>query len=284
MARPRSALRPGIGLFVSAVACAFAPEPAAAVPTDCPNESGPSFCVVTIGDNLLEVDAANQDLVVYEWDVAGVSQLYAERFPILDVLAFPQQAFVLNLESATADDATATIEVHFVEAEGVFHESATFVLTATPDGAVLDESIALDTFTKTRATRLYAATDFDLDGTSTDESIEASTNGSLIVQKDGDVTAVLEADPPPGAFQVGSCPPCTVSNLANGTVAPFPLDGTTTVQGPTDFASAVSWDNTLGSGDSFAVSLRRQITVPEPTFPLGAVAGVLALLALRAVR
>lgn len=282
MFRSQSALRPGIGLFVAAVACAFAPEPAAAVPTDCPFDSGvgAKICVVTIGDDFLEVDAADQHFLVYEWDVAGVLQLFEERFPILDVLSIPQQGFVLNLESATADDATATIAIHFAEAQSVFHESATFTMTATPDGAELDESIVLDTFTKTRATRLYAFSDFDLNNTSMDDSIEASASGTLIVQKEGDVTAVLEADPPPDAFQIG------LSDTVSAAVDAFDqLDGsTTTITTPGDFASAVSWNNTLGSGNTFTATLRRQVTVPEPTFPLGAVAGVLALLALRAVR
>ena len=61
-----------------------------------------------------------------------------------------------------------------MEAQGVLHASATFTLTDTPDGAVLDESIVLDSFTATRATRLYAVTDFDLDGGPSDDSILAS--------------------------------------------------------------------------------------------------------------
>jgi hypothetical protein len=266
-------------LLLSAAAwAALATASAVAVPTACPSDSGIATCEVTVGDTSVLVDAGDRVLVVYDWLVAGVAQMFEERFPILDVLAFPQQAFDLRFDSATADDATATIETRFVEAAGVFHATATFRLTDTPDGAVLEESLVLDSFSVTRATRLYAVTDFDLNESASDDSILASAGGTLMVQTDGGVTAVSEAgDPPPDAFQVAQS--STLSELAMGNMF-FQLDGTTSVSGPDDFASAVSWNRTLGTGDTFTVALRRQITVPEPTAVAGAVASVLALLAL----
>jgi hypothetical protein len=282
MARSRSALRPRLRLLVAAATWALATAPADAVPTNCPSDLGIATCVVTVGDTSVSVDAEDRDLVVYDWLVGGVGNLFEERFPILDVLAFPQQAFDLRLDSATADDATATIEVRFVEAQGVFHASATFTLTDTPDGAVLDESLVLDSFSVTRATRLYAVTDFDVNETPSDDSILASESGTLVIQTDGDVTAVSEAgDPPPDAFQVALS--STLSELAMGNTF-FQLDGTTSVPGPDDFASGLSWNRTLGPGNAFTVALRRQITVPEPTVVSSAAASILALLALRAAR
>lgn len=271
----RVALR--LSLLASA-AWALATEPAAAVPTACPSDSGFATCEIAVGDTSVSVDAGDQILVVYDWLVAGVEHLYEERFPILDVLGFPAQAFDLRFESATADDATATIEARFVEAQGVFRATATFTLTDTQDGAVLDESLLLDSFSVTRATRLYAVADFDLNGTTSDASILASESGNLIVQTDGDATAVLEAaGPAPDAFQVA--PSSVLSGLALGNTF-FPLDGTTSVPGPDDFASALSWNRTLGAGQVFEVALRREITVPEPTARAGAAASVLVLLAL----
>ena len=282
MAHWRSALRSRVGLLASAAVSVLAAGPAGAVPTTCPSDAGTSTCEVTVGNTTVIVEAGDEYLAVFSWTIAGVEQLYLEQFPILDVLAIPQKGFDLLFASATADDATATIEAQFMEAQGIFHETATFTLTATPDGAVLDESIALDSLTKTRATRLYAVTDFDLDGTSLDESIQASAGGGLIVQTDGSVTAVSEAgNPPPDAFQVAKS--ATLADLGSGTTF-FPLDGTASVPGFDDFAFAVSWDRTLGSGDALSVALRRQITVPEPTLAACAAASVLTLLALRARR
>jgi hypothetical protein len=271
------ATAPRLGLLASSAAWALATAPAGAAPTACPFDSGIATCEIAVGDTSVRIDAGDGVLVVYDWRVADVEHLYEERFPILDVLSFPQQGFHLELESATADAASASVETRFVESAAVFRATATFTLADTADGAQLDESLVLDSFSVTRATRLHVVTDFDLAGAASDEAILASDGGVLVTQQDGDVTATVSVsggDPPPDAFQVAHS--STLADLALGN-AFFPLDGTASIPGPDDFAAALSWNRTLGPGQAFAVALHKRVAVPEPT---AAIAGSLALVAL----
>jgi hypothetical protein len=62
--------------------------------------------------------------------------------------------------------------------------------------------------------------------------------------------------------------------------ATFDLSDAQAGFGPADLQHALSWDRTLGAGESFTTVLRKSVSVPEPSPPLGAGAAGLALLVL----
>jgi hypothetical protein len=239
---------------------------------------GESICEVTVGETYLRVDASSAGgLEVVDWLVGGVPHLSYEGFAIRNL--DPVGTVDLVLQNAQVTDETATIVAVFVEAAGSLRATATFVVSDSGDASTVEETLTVQSLAGTLTGRLYAVTDFDLDDTALDDSIVSNPSGTLIAQIEGGTTATVEviSDPAPDAFQVSLC--CELDNIVTDNVT-FPLSGATSVPGPDDFQSALSWDRTLAASQLFSVTLRKSITIPEPSDAVALGAAFVTLLAL----
>jgi hypothetical protein len=211
----------------------------------------------------------------------GVWDLYSE---IYKIYSFDVNDFIdVGLDSATVDTATRTIRLQFTQ---TWPENAavtvigTITLTDLGEVSQLDESITLKSNVgQTVSGRLYVVTDFDVDGTQNGDSATVAQGGARIEQIEGSTVAVIETTgAPPDAFDVAPC--CLLgNNMVNDVFTN--LAKHTSVLGPADIQSALSWDRVIGAGQSASVSLRKTVDVPEPgALALGATVGF-CLLALR---
>jgi hypothetical protein len=257
---------------------ALAPR-AAAFPIPCPVDTGGAVCELTVGGSYLRVDASsngNGDLLVFDWLVDGVPHLFYETFRLATLPGL--QDISLVLEGAAVDDEEDLILAQVRDAASTLRMIATFRLADVADGSIVHELVTLQSLAGTQSARLYAITDFDLNDGLIDGSIAASSDGSVITQVDGNTSARISVlGGPPDGFTVAPC--CALNAIASGNFY-FDLGGNTTVAGPDDFQSGLSWDSTLGAGQIFAVQIKKRIAIPEPSHALGAGAGVLAVLAL----
>ena len=271
----------GAGALPAALALAAA---AGATPAPCPMVGGSSRCELTLGGSYLRVDGSSQDggpLLVFDWFVDGVSQLFYESFVVVDL----QDLFGVEmvLESATIDPDAGVIATQLRDETDALRASALFQLTDLPDGSMVDEVLVVQSRVATVDGRLYVIHDFDLDDDAVDDTIAASPDGSHITQADENTTATISvlAGPVPDAFAVAPC--CALDDIVTGSLY-FDLGDKAFVPGPDDFQSGMSWDRTLGAGQSFSVTLRKRITIPEPAGAVATAGALLTLLALLGCR
>jgi hypothetical protein len=248
---------------------------AAAAPVDCPASSGTSTCFLTVGDSQVLVGATDDGnlLLVDSWRVGGVEQLYYQGFTVRLFTDFGPPSVLL--EEASLDAETGTIVVSYFESASGLRTSVTFVVSDAPGISQIEETVVVESLSASVPMRLYVVNDFDLAGSRSDELGVSSTDGASFVQSDAGTEAHVEVlSPVASAFQVDD------SFLLN-TIIEFDqthvLDGTTQIQGPADIRHALSWDRTLGPGQSLTAALVKTITVPEPEGPLGALAAGIGL-------
>ncbi len=250
----------GIGLVGS-------PRTALAVPAPCPASAGVSTCTVTVGAATLSIEATSIEggSAVVRIDIDGVTQLAAQAF---SVFSFEDAEFIdAVLLSATADPASKQIVLEFREAFfGAVDFTGRFTLSQIGDETILDESIEIVAgpglpFGESAGGRIYAVSDFDLDGTPVDVSAVATAGGTLFTQTDGATMATIEVlSAPPTARQVAPC--CVLEDILAD--VPLDLDGTDSVPGPGNFQHALSWDRSISTATPFTATLRKTILVPEP--------------------
>lgn len=259
-------------------------RPGAAELVACPVEDGHALCEILDGDVQLEVDATSLDggSATASMRTGGGLDLPFEAF---ELYSFADAEFIdAELDSAAADVVSRTIRVQFTEASiGSITTIGLFTVTDQGDTSVLEESITVQSNVSAPvAGRLYVVTDFDLNGDAVDDAISASAGGARIEQGDAGTVATVEVTgEPPDGFDVAPC--CALQGIATSDVF-TDLAGHTSVAGPDDFQSALSWDRQIGAGQSVTFTLRKTLTLPEPgAGALGAAAG-LALRALSARR
>ena len=250
---------------------------ALAAPQTCPSTSGTSRCEVATGDTDVVVlaDADGSRLLVDSWSVGGVSQLAYEG---VTLRLSSSQTLNVTLEEASVDPATGAIFLSYLESGNHVRLTATFAVSDSGPISRLDETLSVTSLSQSVSLRLYVVTDFDLDGSSTDDSAVSSADGIVFMQEDGGMTGqVVVVSPPPDAFQVDVC--CELGAIIDQD-ATFDLSGATYAAGPDNFQHALSWDRTLGAGLTLTTVLRKTIAVPEPAAGLGAAVAILALLGL----
>ena len=277
--RRGSSLRRTAAALWGASACLVAAT-ATAAPVPCPLIQGTqtSACQVAVGETTVGVTAAadGSRFRLDAWNVGGVPQLNYEAA----VLAVFSELITLaaQLESATVDPDTGTIAVSYLDSGNGIRLRTTFVVSDTGSLSEVDETATVESLSQTLSLRLYLVTDFDLGGTPTDDLAFSTQDGTQFAQTSGPIEAqVAVLSPAPDAFEVASC--CALSAIVEGG-AVLDLDGTTLGVGPDDFQQALSWDRTLGAGHDFTASVRKTISVPEPSSQLGVAVAALALGAL----
>jgi hypothetical protein len=278
------------------------PAIAWAAPEPCPQDpdSIPGFFVCTVVDGDSELIAGVTTFSFFPThldrielstgpDVREIRRLVYQKLPIWD---FGEGAYLVGtLDSYTQDPDTKKIElVMSGPVSNPVQVTITFTLSDLGATTVIDESVSIFNPGATqRSLRLLAISDWVLLGFSnSDDSVQATPDGGLITQRRVEekpltatpVTATQEAtNPLPDAFQVNVC--CALDDaLEAGQL--ITLNGTPTVPGPNDFEYGVSWDENVGSGQTFDVSLRKTVTVPEPAAFLLALGALLTLAVLKA--
>jgi hypothetical protein len=261
------------------IACLLAGD-ALAVPTPCPVTVGTSYCEVVTGDTdvVVSADADGHNFLLYTWSVGGVSQLYYEGATLrLDTSPTGAQ-----LEDARADPDTGTIVVSYLENGSGIELTTTFAVSDTGSVSEIEETLTVASPSQTASVRLYVVTDFDLAGSTIDDTAHSSPDGISFTQSDGTTTGQVEVtSTPPDAFEVAVCVPasCPLGSIIQQN-ATFALDDAWAAFGPADLQHALSWDRTLGAGQSFTTVLRKTIRIPEPAASLGGGAAGVSLLAL----
>lgn len=266
-------------IAVGAATWLLAAAPVSAAPVDCPEAAGARICVLAEGRSEIAVRASaggGGELLLDRWVVDGRDQLAFEGFSLRDFDS--SGAAEIALQTATVDAEAGEIFVELAEAASGLRLSVAFSLQDGVD-SVVEETITVSADLISISTRLYVVNDFDLDDDPVDSLVFADPQGHQTTQSDGTVSASVEwigGDPPDG-FDVALC--CSLGTLLGD--ATFVLPGRTAALGPADFQSALSWDRTLGGGESFSVTLRKTIEAPEAG---GLSSGLAALVALGRLR
>jgi hypothetical protein len=256
-------------------------EAARAALAACPEIAGEKRCFLIVDGTEFSVTASDQDggdFLIDQWLVGGVSQLSrsSSGFTFRDFTT-PGPVGAL-LEEASIDAEVNTIFVQFREVGGGLVVRVEFHVSGGANTSMVEETITLSS-DRTVNSRLYVVMDFDLEGDPTDALIFADPSGSPITQSDGQTSAQIEvvSGPAPSGFEVAPC--CSLLAYLAGSDS-SDLANNTTTPGVADFQSALSWDEILAPGGSYAVMLQKRITVPEPD---AAAAGALAAAALLAI-
>ena len=258
-----------------------------AAPTSCPVVVDTSKCELVVGETRVVVaasDTGSGSFVIDAWEIGGVRQL-APGFSGLafrDFSTSSQLPVSAQLEVATVDVEASTISIGFRELvsgqPGPFSLSVDFHVSHDGDTSALARTITVrNDGTTSVVSRVYDVMDLDLGGTAMDESAFVIPNGPTIYQSDGATLAETNIDSGPAAdgYEIALCPPCDLSNLLGD--ATFDLLNITSVAGPGDFQSALSWNQKLAPAESFNVTLETSI-VPEPESGVCALGAVLTLL------
>ena len=270
-----------LGIFAGVAALALGFGGPAQALTACVGD-----CVVTDGNSTITIDpsadsgnASSEDFMT-EWEVDGVDHLFEQSFWFsLNGDTEETAVHSLTLVSADTDDVfSATdnaiqIVYSFDDGAGTeFTIELIFILTGGLGGSGDSDIAEIITITNTGTEdftmQFYEYNDFDLDGTSTDGSVEILDPGSIALQSDttvlqetivGDVSFLTN-------FQVALQPTIIDELLDAG------LDDLSNFQGPLfndDFEYAFQWEYTLvgGKNDQEILSKDKNIgtlEIPEP--------------------
>jgi hypothetical protein len=257
----------------------------AAVPTACPLDVDDDFlCSVMDGSSSVAVlvpspsGSGEADFGVLDFFVDGASQLSRQTPALVETSGAgaglsPDLAAV----SATEDAAARRIEMSFVEdvEEPRLQADIAFTLTETPNGAVLDESWSITSLLTSGDLdfRFYLLTDWSLGGSLSDD-LAVFDGLDTLVQSDGVTLGVVDvtSGAAPDGWEIAFAPDLLVAFAdANDAGVVLDLGDTGNGLGPGDLQHALSWDLTLGPGQSFGLGVRKAV-VPEP-----ATAALLAL-------
>lgn len=273
----------GLGLLLGLLGLVAA-RASQAAPAPCPTESDEfgefHVCTLEVGDTEVAVfvDDVNNDLLIADWRVGGVSQLALAGFTFRDftTAGTPETA----LQAATVDPVANEIYVEFSAVGGPMTASVTFRVAHTGFTSTIEETISL-TATSNIQARAYAVTDFDLGGDGLDDLAFAENTGELIIQQDDLVVGRIEVVSGPAAtgWEVGVCCDLQDGLLFEGQT--FPLSNNLTIPGPEDYEVAMSWNATVGPSAPFSVTVEKTIAVPEPGAGAASLGVLAALLALR---
>ncbi len=273
----------GLGLLLGLLGL-VAVQASQAAPAPCPIESDEfkefQICTLEVGDTefAVSVDDVDDDLLVADWRVGGVSQLALAGFTFRDftTAGTPETA----LQAATVDPEANEIYVEFSMVGGPLTASVAFRVAHTGFTSTVEETISLTATSNVQA-RAYAVTDFDLGGDRLDDLAFAENTGDRIIQQDDLVVSRIEVVSGPAAtgWEVGVC--CDLRNELLFRGQTFPLLNNFTIPGPEDYEVATSWDAAVGPDAPFSVTVEKTIAVPEPGAGAASLGVLAALLALR---
>jgi len=211
---------------------------------------------------------------VFDWEVDGTDQLFQEWFWIR-VNGVDNREF--GIDTYFSSQATSDVDGNGVDdtlfstfsRSGYFDASLTHVLTGGMPGSGtsdLAEILRLtNTSNQTLTFSLFEYSDFDLGGTSGDDT-GVFPNANLFKQTDGSSGFQVEISSVPSANRREIAPfsdilddltDSDIDNLSNSPPLGVPF-------GPADVTAALQWNITLGAGDSFLLSKNKLVTVPEP--------------------
>jgi hypothetical protein len=239
--------------------------------------------VLTHNGSVLEIDENTGTIV--NWTVGGVDHVFEHTYYWRDgdsttvSLLSDIGAPVVNLFGSRAAEV--------IYANDDLRITISYLLTGSTNGMTSDlvESVLVESLTGPMAFRLFQYTDYDLNGTSDNDSATRE-NSSTIRSTDDDVQTVWAVEggtPIPEFTEISNVYPELQDNLLN--VAGYNLD---TAAGDGlgdsesgDIAYAMQWNRDMTANSAFLMSTNKVVAVPEPGSMLALGLGAAALLARR---
>lgn len=227
---------------------------------------------LTSGNSSVYIDPAS-DRGMYDWLVDGVDQLYQQWFwyRIGDT---PEKS--IDTLTYGGAELLGTRGVNLSYSGNGLAINVLYVLTGTPHGkSDVAETISItNTGTRPLDFHFFQYSDFDLNGTSQDQTSRFFSPAFAIQYGGGKYMTETSAIPYPGRHEMALC--CSTLDKLNDS-SPTNLNNTNSA-GPGDAIWAFQWDRVLGAGESMIISKDKMIAdVPEP-FTLALVGGGLLVL------